>query len=80
MCKIMIVRKLSKILTIDFALLRKTSGYVIDTSNFCRDLSYNDLSGTLPSWINESNIQLYVCVCICIYTAFLAAPQLPSYI
>lgn len=27
---------------------------------FCRDLSYNHLTGSFPSWVN-SNLQLYVC-------------------
>lgn len=27
---------------------------------FCRDLSYNQLSGTFPSWVREQDLQLYV--------------------
>ena len=33
-----------------------SSHYVIA----CRDVSYNELSGSFPSWINQQNLQLYV--------------------
>ena len=29
---------------------------------FCRDFSYNHLSGSFPSWVTQKNLQLYVWV------------------
>lgn len=32
---------------------------IIITLYSCSDLSYNELSGSFPSWVGEQNLQLY---------------------
>ena len=40
-------------------------------SYFCSDLSYNNLEGSLPSWVSEQNLQLYVQLYTIVFEIFL---------
>lgn len=47
----------------DLLVRKMYSNYIIKCCA-CRDLSYNQLSGSFPFWVTESGLQLYVQNCM----------------